>query len=234
MKNTGRKLKKNKQRKTRKHVSIIKITRGGAWYSVFLPFFGRSNTATEENKTKSDDKIEQNKSSEDKKIVEEKLVVEEKPVVDEKSEEKASKAEDKTIAENKTSKSEEKSTKQSKYEVKSDKDTINKEFFENPNISVNAFDDPNYEKVGIVHVTSVVGINVLRSYSTKVINVIGKKGAIDENMHQLRNEIFLEMENVMKEKNIDKIENVNVAFTKDSATLILNAFGTALRKKQQT
>lgn len=212
MKKTGKRLKKNKQRKTRKHVSIIKITRGGAWYSVFLPFFGKSNTADEENKTKYGDKppVKAEKSSE------------EKPVV----EENASKAEEKT------SKSEDKSDKKHKYELKSDKDTINKEFFENPNISVNAFDDPNYEKVGIVHVTSVVGVNVLRSYSTTVVNVIGKKGIIDENMHQLRNEIFLEMENVMREKNIDKIENVNVAFTKDSATLILNAFGTALRKKQ--
>ena len=227
MKNTGKKLKKNKHRKTRKHVSIIKITRGGAWYSDFLPFFGNSNTAAEENKTKSNDKppVEKNKSSEYTKIVEE------KPVVDK----TASKAEDNTIVEEKeTSKSEDKHDKKRKYELNSDPDTIEKEFFDNPNISINSFDDPNYEKVGIVHVTSVVGVNVIRSYSTTVINVIGKKGIIDETMHQLRNEIFLEMENVMREKKIDKIENVSVAFTKDSATLILNAFGTALRKKQQT
>jgi hypothetical protein len=50
-------------------------------------------------------------------------------------------------------------------------------------------------------------------------------------MHKLRNEIYNEMENVMKVKLIDKICNVGVAFTKDSGSLILSAFGTALRKK---
>jgi uncharacterized protein YbjQ (UPF0145 family) len=228
MKNTGKKWKKNKQRKTRKQLPIIQITRGGAWYSAFLPFFGnpgdKPSSIEVEKPVVAEGKLKQTEVEKTQKQSEDKAIkTDNKPInVEEQS----------TKTDNKPKKVEEKPSKKGKYELKSDETTMDKEFFDNPNISINAFDDPNYEKVGIVHVTSVVGVNVLRSYSTTVVNVLGKKGVIDENMHQLRNEMFLEMENVMKEKNIDKIENVQVAFTKDSGTLILNGFGTALRKKQ--
>ena len=48
-------------------------------------------------------------------------------------------------------------------------------------------------------------MNVLRTFSTTLRNKLGMKGSIDENMHQLRNEIYLEMEKVMEKKNIGKI-----------------------------
>jgi type IV secretory pathway VirB10-like protein len=249
MKNTGKKWKKNKQRKTRKRLPIIKIVRGGAWYSYFLPFFGKPDTKPGDNppteikkpviaeENPKQTKIEENpKQPEPKTSEKEENPKQPEPKTSEKkeeAEEKPSKTEEKSSkTKEKPSKTEDKPTKKSKYELKSDQTMIDKEFYENPDI-MNSFNtDPNYDKVGIVHVTAVVGINVIRSYSTTVVNVLGKKGIIDENMHQLRNEMFLEMENVMKEKNIDRIENVQVAFTKDSGTLILNGFGTALRKTQ--
>jgi len=116
------------------------------------------------------------------------------------------------------------------YKTEKDYDRIDKQFYDNPNITTWCFDDPGYKPVGIVHVTSVVGINVVRTLATTIRNYVGVKGTIDENMHRLRNEIYNEMENVMDVKRIDKICHVGVAFTKDSGSLILSAFGTALRK----
>lgn len=118
------------------------------------------------------------------------------------------------------------------YEIKFNELRAEKGFFDNPNITTWCFDDPTVEPVGIVHVTSIGGINVVRSTLTTLTNIVGSKGTLDENMHRLRNEMYIEMENVMKHHNIDKVCNVSVAFTKDSGTLLLNGFGTALRKKQ--
>lgn len=117
------------------------------------------------------------------------------------------------------------------YQIKYDELRADKEFFDNPNIMTWCFNEPDLEPVGIVHVTSLVGINIVRTSLTTLTNIVGSKGTLDENMHRLRNEIYIEIEHVMKRHEIDKVCNVGVAFTKDSGTLILNAFGTALRKK---
>ena len=117
------------------------------------------------------------------------------------------------------------------YQIKMDELRADKEFFDNPNITTWCFNEPDLEPVGIVHITSLVGINIVRSSLTTLTNIVGSKGTLDENMHRLRNELYIDMENVMKRHEIDKVCNVGVAFTKDSGTLILNAFGTALRKK---
>jgi len=221
MKYTRKKyIKKNK--KTRKNVIMLK---GGAWYSFFLPLFGyKSETDTKAVDSKVIDKpdvkkdIETSNTKEDNLRNPEKV---EKPVIKKNVDKKGK---DK-VKGNKPVK-----TAKELYKTDIDDARIEKEFYPNPNITTWCFNEPNYKPVGIVHVTSVVGINILRSYATIARNVVGVKGTIDENMHQLRNEIYTEMENVMDKKNIDKICSVGVAFTKDSGSLILSAFGTALRR----
>jgi len=203
-KNTRRN--RNYKNKTLKQVIRFK---GGAWYSYFFPNFLFEKKAEET--TKGNNETEGNKTAESSP---ETSPESRKPEV--------------TKENNKTKQT---VNVRDLYKIESDDSRIDKEFFENPNISTWCFNHPDHKPVGMVHVTAVVGVNILRSYSTTVKNVVGFKGTIDENMHQLRNEIYIEMENVMKKKNIDKICNVGVAFTKDSGNLILSAFGTALRKK---
>lgn len=221
MKHTRKKYLKNtnQNKKTRKNVIILK---GGAWYSFFLPLFGYKSEPGKDTKPvdNSDTKNkEQNIESSNEKGDNIRNV--ENPIVKQNIDKKG-KGKGK---ENKNVK-----TAREIYKIESDDARIEKEFYPNPNITTWCFNEPNYKPVGIVHVTSVVGINILRTYATTIRNVVGVKGTIDENMHQLRNEIYLEMENVMAKKNIQKICNVGVSFTKDSGSLILSAFGTALRK----
>lgn len=229
MQNTRKKYIKNKKennKKTRKNIIVLK---GGAWYSYFLPLFGyKSNTDTVEKKPDGIDKkpdvgVENENENEIRKV---EKVNDTENVVKQKLDKKG-KGKGK-IKENKPVK-----TARELYKTDIDDARIEKQFYPNKNITTWCFDDPNYEPVGVVHVTSVVGINILRSYATVARNVVGVKGTIDENMHQLRNEIYIEMEHIMEKKNIDKICGVGVAFTKDAGSLILSAFGTALRKKTE-
>jgi uncharacterized protein YbjQ (UPF0145 family) len=210
---------RKKERKYKnKSLKKVILLKGGAWYSYFYPsfLFPKNNEEKPvENKTTDNKTAESTPSSS---IEEEEIRKPDKP--NKKTNKKLLKGKNKTLK-----------NVRELYKIESDENRTSKEFFDNPNISTWCFDSPNYKPVGIVHVTSVVGVNILRGYSTTVKNVIGFKGSIDENMHQLRNEIYIEMENVMEKENIDKICNVGVAFTKDAGNLILSAFGTAMRKK---
>lgn len=240
---------KNKKNKTRKEMIVWK---GGAWYSFFLPLFGYKSGDTAENpadpnaKNPADPAAKKPVDPAAKKPVDPNVKkpvdpAVKKPIPSDKDTD--SNVTDKDTDSNVTSDPEpvvkpKKGKKAAKnvrelYKVKSDPATIDKEFYDNPNITTWCFDDPGYKPVGVVHVTSVVGINILRTYATTVRNIVGVKGTIDENMHRLRNEIYNEMENVMEAKSIDKICGVGVAFTKDSGSLILSAFGTALRKQPE-
>jgi len=231
MKYTTKKNRKNaKNRKTRKDIIILK---GGAWYSYFLPLFGY----TSDKYKKIDDKDENSNINVNKTEPKKEDTIQNAEKIDktgniaekiDKSGNIAEKNDKKNNKKNNTVK-----TAKELYNKESDDATIEKEFYPNKDITTWCFNEPNYEPVGIVHVTSVVGINILRSYATTVRNIVGVKGTIDENMHKLRNEIYTEMENVMEKKNIDKICSVGVSFTKDSGSLILSAFGTALRKKSE-
>lgn len=209
-----------KERKYKnKSLKKVILLKGGAWYSYFYPSFLFPK--------KTEDKYADNKPADNK-------TAESTPsssIEEEEETRKPDKPNNKTNKKLLKGKNKTLKNVRELYKIESDENRTSKEFFDNPDISTWCFDEPNYKPVGIVHVTSVVGVNILRSYSTTVKNVVGFKGAIDENMHQLRNEIYIEMENVMEKENIDKICNVGVAFTKDSGSLILSAFGTALRKK---
>ena len=246
MKKTRRKSKNIKMRKKHKNKTLKKMIffKGGevTWYSYFLPNF----LLPEKNKNPNDPTVKNNEP-----VVEnnEPVVKNNEPVVEnnEPAIEKEKDIPSSSVETNEIRNPEVTNNKTKKkfssgknnptnnvrdlYKIEKDESRVEKEFFDNPNITTWCFDDPKHEPVGIVHVTSVVGVNVLRGYTTTVKNLVGLKGSIDENMHQLRNEIYIEIENVMEEYNIDKVCNVGVAFTKDSGNLILSAFGTAMRKK---
>lgn len=218
----------NHHRKTRKEVLVLK---GGAWYSFFLPLFGYSDK--DKDAVKKGDGEKDNAAKGD--VAKDNAAKGDTAKSDGAKSDEIQKVEKPETGNKKTDKKKGKVGKNPRelYKVSDDDARIDKQFFDNPNITTWCFDEPDYKPVGIVHVTSVVGVNVLRSFSTTLRNKVGLKGSIDENMHQLRNEIYLEMEKVMEKKNIGKICNVGVAFTKDSGSLILSAFGTALRKKEE-
>ena len=244
-KHSRKKLKNNKN-KTRKEMIVWK---GGAWYSYFLPLFGYKSGEDAKKPVDPDAKKpadpdakkpvdpdanvtdKETDSETDSNVTDKDDSLERKPEpvnngakVQKEVKYKAEKGKKDKAVKGATDVRE-------LYKVKPDPASIDKEFYDNPNITTWCFDDPQYKPVGVVHVTSVVGINILRSYATTVRNIVGVKGTIDENMHRLRNEIYNEMENIMEAKNIDKICGVGVAFAKDSGSLILSAFGTALRKQ---
>ena len=227
LKNVQKK-KGNQHRKTKKQILVFK---GGAWYSFFLPLLGYSDK-DKDNAAKGDVNAAK---GEDAKGNAAKGDAAKTDAAKSDEIQNAEKVEKPETGNKKKDKKKGKVPKNPRelYKVDPDDERIDKQFFDNPNITTWCFDEPNYKPVGIVHVTSVVGVNVLRSFATTLKNKVGLKGSIDENMHQLRNEIYLEMEKVMEKKNIGKICNVGVAFTKDSGSLILSAFGTALRKKEE-
>lgn len=235
MKKTRRKPKHINIRKKNKNKTFKKMIlfKGGevTWYSYFLPNFllqeknkNPNDPATENNDPATENNgpaTENNSPVTEKKVkIPSSIDTRDPEVTNNKTKKKLSKGKNNPI-----------NNVRDLYKIERDKSRVEKEFFDNPNITTWCFDDPNHEPVGIVHVTSVVGVNLLRGYTTTVKNLVGLKGSIDENMHQLRNEIYIEIENVMEEYDIDKVCNVGVAFTKDSGNLILSAFGTAMRKK---
>jgi uncharacterized protein YbjQ (UPF0145 family) len=219
-------LKKKTKNKTKKSKEIF-IFEGGAWYSYFLPstWFQKKeeedNTLNpkpeeEDNKLKLKPKPETNEEDDDTKTV-------------------ISEEDDETpeTTGNKDEKDANVKNVRYLYDFKTDDQTIEKEFFDNPDITTHCVNDSNLKPVGTVHLTSVVGINILREYATGVKNIIGLKATIDENMHILRNQMMIEIEKIMKKKKINKVCGIQIAFTKDRGTLLLNAFGTALRYKQK-
>jgi len=213
-------LKKNKTKKAKE----IFIFEGGAWYSYFIPsnwfrkkddndILLKPNTETNE---KEEDKLKPELDEDDTKTV----------ISEEDDEKPETTNQEEKIMDEKNAK-----VKSARYlyDFKTDDQTIEKEFFDNPDITTHCVNDSNLKPVGTVHLTSVVGINILREYATGVKNIVGLKATIDENMHILRNQIMIEIEKIMKKKKIDKVCGIQIAFTKDKGTLLLNAFGTALR-----
>jgi len=213
-----------KNNKTKKAKEIF-IFEGGAWYSYFIP----SNWFQKKEEEGDKLKLETNKEEEDKLKPKPETNEDTKTVISEEDDEKP----ETTDKEEKIM--DEKNTKVKSarylYDFKTDDQTIEKEFFDNPDITTQCVNDSNLKPVGTVHLTSVVGINILREYATGVKNIVGLKATIDENMHILRNQIMIEIEKIMKKKKISKVCGIQIAFTKDRGTLLLNAFGTAFRYK---
>jgi uncharacterized protein YbjQ (UPF0145 family) len=209
--------------KTKKAKEIF-IFEGGAWYSYFLPstWFQKKNdddNTLNQKLEEEEDKLkpETNEDNDDTKTVISEEYDETPETTDKKEEEKNEKVKSVRYL----------------YDFKTDDQTIEKEFFDNPDITTHCVNDSNLKPVGTVHLTSVVGINILREYVTGVKNLVGLKATIDENMHILRNQIMIEIEKIMKKKKINKVCGIQIAFTKDKGTLLLNAFGTALRYKKK-
>jgi uncharacterized protein YbjQ (UPF0145 family) len=118
------------------------------------------------------------------------------------------------------------------YKVEIDKQRIEKEYIEDADISSWCGFDSEYEPVGNVHLSTFVGVDLIRSYATTVKNLVGVQGNLSEKFHRLRNEAFIELKNIMKVKKLDKVCNLNTNFWKDAGTIMLNLHATGLRKKK--
>jgi uncharacterized protein YbjQ (UPF0145 family) len=204
----NRKKIKNKHIKTKKLYGKIRYTGGEGWISYFLPFLG-----------KKEDKKEEDKKEE----VNPDVDMVKNPVSPEKKEPES--AESKPIN-NVIHKTDE------LYKMEIDEQRIEKEYFDDPNISGWCGLDTDYVPVGIIHLSAFVGVDLIRSYATTVQNLVGVQGNLSEKFHRLRNEAFLELKNVMKVKKLDEVCNVITNFWKDSGTIMLNLQATGLRQKK--
>lgn len=107
-------------------------------------------------------------------------------------------------------------------------------FFETKNISTQPNIDPDYEEVGIIHITDTLGVNAIREGATSVFNFFGQKGFDNSRYDVVRNEVLKLMVEEMAKQNIDRVCNVRMDAspgTDYNSMIIANIYGTALRKK---
>jgi len=107
-------------------------------------------------------------------------------------------------------------------------------FFETKDISTQPNIDPDYEEVGIIHITDTLGVNAVREGATIFANIFGQKGFDNSRYDVARNEVLKLMVAEMKKQNIDRVCNVRMDAapgTEYNSMIIANIYGTALRKK---
>ena len=107
-------------------------------------------------------------------------------------------------------------------------------FFETKDISTQPNIDPDYEEVGIIHITDTLGVNIVREGATSFFNIFGQKGFDNSRYDVVRNEVLKLMVAEMKKQNIDRVCNVRMDASPGSeynSMIIANIYGTALRKK---
>jgi uncharacterized protein YbjQ (UPF0145 family) len=110
-------------------------------------------------------------------------------------------------------------------------------FFETKNISTQPNTDPDYEEVGIVHITDTLGVNVVREGATSFFNIFGQKGFNNSRYDEARNEVLKLMVEEMKNQKIDRVCNVRMDAspgTDYNSMIIVNIYGTALRRKGES
>jgi uncharacterized protein YbjQ (UPF0145 family) len=107
-------------------------------------------------------------------------------------------------------------------------------FFETKDISTQPNIDPDYEEVGIIHITDTLGVNAIREGATIFANIFGQKGFNNRSYDEARNKVLTLMADEMKKQNIDRVCNVRMDAapgTEYNSMIIANIYGTALRKK---
>ena len=107
-------------------------------------------------------------------------------------------------------------------------------FFYSTNISTAKNTDPSYKEVGIFHMSSIAGLNALRSFGTNLANFFGFDGFEDSVIDTLREKLLKNIEEHLKTKPNIKICNLVFdleAPNKEQAAWFMHGTGTIYQKK---
>jgi len=102
--------------------------------------------------------------------------------------------------------------------------------FNNAKISTQPNTDPNYEEIGLVHISESTGVNAVRSTITGVANFFGKKGVDNAIYDKLRNDTLTKLGHILEKTPNTKISNLRMEFDNPFPDLLYHhAYGSLLR-----
>lgn len=109
------------------------------------------------------------------------------------------------------------------------KSDVNNFIFPSKNISTQQNYDPNYEEIGVVHVTDSTAINALRGAVTGIANFFGSKG-FDNSVYDIARNSALQKLTKQITAN-QKISNLRMEASFDQSLVFIHLYGTLLQKK---
>jgi len=101
--------------------------------------------------------------------------------------------------------------------------------FPTTNISTEPNNDPSYKQVGIIHFTDSGAVNALRSFSTGIANIFGKKGFDNTIYDTIRNTALTTLSSKIQKN--QKACNIRMEFENTMQdTIFLHIYGTLYEK----
>ena len=102
------------------------------------------------------------------------------------------------------------------------------EIFSSPKLSTQPCNNPNYRRIGIVHLSDSVGVNFLRNNATELFNVFGAKGFDNSIYDQLRNTCFRKLAQSINDN--QQICNIRVDIERDASLIYMHVYGTLFER----
>lgn len=94
--------------------------------------------------------------------------------------------------------------------------------------------DPNYEEVGLIHISESTGVNVVRSTITGIANFFGRKGVDNAVYDKLRNDTLTKLNHILEKTPNTKICNLRMEFDNPMPDLLYHhAYGSMLRLRSK-
>lgn len=90
-------------------------------------------------------------------------------------------------------------------------------------------DDMDYEEVGVVHVTKVAGIDVVKGIITQIANFVGSSGAEGAVFNDARNKVLVALMETIKDKP-QKICGLRIDMEFRPDAVLVTGYGTLLQK----
>ncbi len=93
--------------------------------------------------------------------------------------------------------------------------------------------DPNlstaYKSCGILMVTSIKGVNMVRTFGTHLLNNLGKSGFELSVYDELKNDVMRKLVEEMRKQGIARISSFRIEYIESPSQLVANCYGTALK-----
>lgn len=110
-----------------------------------------------------------------------------------------------------------------------DKNAISsEEIFTSSKLSTQPCNNPQYKRIGIVHMSDSIGINFLRNNATELFNAFGAKGFDNSIYDKLRNTCFRKLANSINEN--QQICNIRVDIERDASLIYMHVYGTLFER----
>ena len=102
------------------------------------------------------------------------------------------------------------------------------EIFSSSKLSTQPCNNPNYRRIGIVHLSDSIGINFLRNNATDLFNAFGAKGFDNSIYDQLRNTCFRKLAQSINDN--QQICNIRVDIERDVSLIYMHVYGTLFER----